>query len=107
MARALTIARVAVPTAREEEYLVTIGQLAAALQERGHHLWVFRHPGLPGEFLEFREAGSAASHSAVAPTPAESALIRTLRGLGTYAPGADAVWLEVTLRGAHPADHSS
>jgi len=107
MARALTVARVAVPTAREGEYLATVGQLAAALQKRGQHLWVFRHPELPGEFLEFREAGSAATHAAVAPTPAESALIRTLRGLGTYAPGADAVWLEVTLPDAHPADHSS
>lgn len=107
MARALTVARVTVPTAREAEYLVTTGRLAALLQARGQHLWVFRRPELPGEFLEFLEAGSAASHSAVAPTPAETALLRRLRELGTYAPGADAMWLEVSLHGAHPSDHSS
>jgi len=37
------------------------------------------------------------AHSAVAPTDAEERLIRALRALGSYAPGADDLWLEVSL----------
>ena len=97
MPRALAVGRVQVPPARESEYLAAAGRLAAALRVRGQHFWVFRHPNQPGAFLEFRESASDVAHSAVAPTDAEERLIRALRALGTYAPGADDLWLEVSL----------
>ncbi len=97
MPRALAVGRVQVAPAREAEYLAAAGRLAAALRVRGQHLWVFRHPAEPGAFLEFRESASEVAHAAVAPTDAEERLIRALRALGTYAPGADDLWLEVSL----------
>lgn len=97
MARALTVARVTVPTGREPEYLAGAGRLAAALQRRGQHLWVFRHPVQPGLFLEFREAADAAAHVAAAPTPDELGLVRALRDIAAYAPDADELWLDVSL----------
>lgn len=97
MARALAVARVSVPTAREGEYLALVGRLAALLQARGQHLWVFRHPDRPGQFLEFREAADGTAHSALAPTPDEAGLIGALRGVASYGPGADELWLEVSL----------
>ena len=103
MARALAAARVRVPTAREGEYLALAGRLAALLKARGQHLWVFRHPDRPGAFLEFRESADGAAHSALTPTPDEAALLDALRGVGSYDPGADELWLEVSLpdRGSH------
>ncbi len=74
-----------------------VGRLAALLQARGQHLWVFRAPGHPGEFLEFRESADAVTHSAVAPTPEETALVDVLRGIASYGAGADELWLEVSL----------
>ncbi len=97
MARALTVARVNVPPAREGAYLATLGQLASELAQRGQHLWVFRRPDHPGEFLEFRESADAAAHSAVVPTPGEATLVRALRGVADYESGADDLWLEVSL----------
>lgn len=84
------------PPEREAAYLAGAGELAAVLQQRGQHLWVFRHPTEPQQFLEFREAGNAAARSALS-TPVEQRLVRMLRGLGTYAPGMDDLWLEVPL----------
>ena len=97
MPRALAVGRVQVPPEREGEYLAAAGRLAAALRVRGQHLWVFRHPSEPGAFLEFRESASDVAHAAVAPTDAEERLTRALRALGSYAPGADDLWLEVSL----------
>lgn len=97
MARALAVARVSVPKAREGEYLRLAGRLAALLRARGQHLWVFRHPDRPGQFLEFRESADGAAHPALAPTPDEAGLIGALRGLASYGPGADDLWLEVSL----------
>jgi len=97
MARALAVARVSVPAAREAEYLALAGRLAARLRERGQHLWVFRHPERPGQFLEFREAADGSAHSALAPTPDEAGLIGALRGVASYGPGADDLWLDVPL----------
>jgi hypothetical protein len=57
---------------------------------------VFRHPDRPGQFLEFRESADGAAHSALAPTPDEAGLIGALRGIGSYGPGADDLWLEVS-----------
>lgn len=97
MPRALAVGRVQVPPAREADYLAGAGRLAAALRVRGQHLWVFRHPNEPGAFLEFRESASDVAHTAAAPTDAEARLTRALRALGSYAPGADDLWLEVSL----------
>jgi hypothetical protein len=54
-------------------------------------------PEPPGAFLEFRESASDVAHTAAAPTDAEERLTRALRALGSYAPGADDLWLEVSL----------
>lgn len=97
MARALAVARVSVPTAGEAKYLALAGRLAALLQGRGQHLWVFRHPDRPGQFLEFLESADGAAHAALAPTPDEAGLIGALRGVASYGPGADDLWLEVSL----------
>jgi hypothetical protein len=95
--RALAVARVSVPTAREGEYLALAGRLAALLKARGQHLWVFRHPDRPGHFLEFRESADARSHPALAPTPDEAGLIGALQEIASYGPGADDLWLDVSL----------
>jgi hypothetical protein len=97
VARALAVARVSVPTAREGEYLALAGRLAALLEARGQHLWVFRHPDRPGHFLEFRESADGAAHSARTPTADEAGLIGALRGVASYGPGADDLWLDVSL----------
>ena len=105
MPRALAVARVRVPPADEASYIARAAALAAELRKRGQHLWVFRHPARPGAFLEFRESADAAGHAAAAPTPAESRLTAALRALGAAAPGADDLWLEVSLaEGPSPAD---
>ena len=85
MTRALAIARVTVPPEQEAAYLAGAGALAATLRVRGQHLWVFRHPSRPGDFLEFRESGDDAAHTASAPTPAEGRLTQALRDLATAA----------------------
>lgn len=97
MPRALTVARVTVPPAREAEYLADAAALAAELGRRGQHLWLFRHPDTPGCFLEFREAADGTTHAAVAPTPDEARLAARLDRVGTRAEGADDLWLEVPL----------
>jgi hypothetical protein len=101
MPRALAVARVTVPAGQERAYLRAAGELAAALRVRGQHLWLFRHPTRTDAFLEFRESGSDAVHTASAPTPAEARLTRALRALGAYAPEADDLWLEVPLTEGH------
>jgi len=97
MPRALAVARVQVPPAGEAAYLASAAELAAALRVRGQHLWVFRHPSQPGAFLEFRESGDAEAHTVSVPTPTEERLTRALRALASSAPGADDLWLEVSL----------
>jgi hypothetical protein len=107
MPRALTVAPVRVTPDNEPAYLAAAGALAAALGRRGQHLWLFRHPTEPGRFLEFREAADAAAHVAVAPTPAESELARSLASLGTYDAGADELWFDVSLPGGAPSGDGS
>jgi hypothetical protein len=99
--RVLAVARVSVTAGREADYLAGAAELAATLQARGQHFWVFRHPSRPGAFLEFREAADPSSHVAVAPTPAEARLDAALRGLASAEPDSDILWLEVPLAGAH------
>ena len=108
MSRALTVARVDVPPSREAEYLAGAAALAVALKARGQHLWLFRHPGQAGAFLEFREAADGAAHVSVAPTPAEARLESALRALAAAGPDAGILWREVPLAGpTAPADGPS
>lgn len=97
MPRALTVSRVSIPPGQEQLYLTEATALAAELGRRGQHLWLFRHPRLPGVFLEFREAADATVHTAVAPTPAEASIAGRIDTLGTRADAADEPWLEVPL----------
>ena len=83
---------------RQAEYLAAAGELAAALRVRGQHLWVFRHPTEPGRLPGVPRVGRDGEPIAPwRPTDAEARLIRALRALGSYAPGADDLWLEVSL----------
>ncbi len=98
MPRVLVAARVTVPRAREADYLATLAQLAARLKVRGEHLWLFRDPGAPGEFLEFRESsGAAPGRTRRAPDTEESALGRRLETIAAYAPESRRRWEEVSL----------
>jgi len=106
--RALAVARVTVAPADEAAYRAAAAALAAELERRGQHLWLFRHPTDAGQFLEFREAGDGAAHTAMAPTPSEARLTGVLRTLGASAPDAGVLWIEVPLaEGPPPADGSS
>ena len=100
MARALSVARVAVGAGREGEYLALVRDLASALRLRGQHLWLFRHPSDAGTFLEFRE-GDSATHTLLAPTGEESRLAAELRRVAAYDPAAGELWLEVPPAAAH------
>jgi hypothetical protein len=98
MARALTAARAAVAPGRAEEYLATLRELGTRMRRRGEHLWVFRHPSAPGEFLEFSESPSPGTHRVRRDLPAEErALEVKLRTLATYAPDAWVLWEEIPL----------
>ncbi|HEX5005022.1 MAG TPA: hypothetical protein VFV65_06885 [Gemmatimonadales bacterium] len=103
MPRALAVARVTVPPERESAYLAGAAELAAALRARGQHLWIFRRPSAPGQFLEFREGPEAATHVASAPTAPEARLAAALQALAQYEPGAEELWLEVPLPADRPA----
>jgi hypothetical protein len=95
MARALTVARVRVRAGRESEYLAAVRELAALLETRGQHLWVFRRRGEPDLFLECSESRSAESHRAVAPRPEdERRLEERIRAVAAYEPGGEDLWEE-------------
>mgnify|MGYP000085350890 FL=1 len=96
MTRILTISRVSVPPANEEEYLRTVQQLAELGSGRGQHLWLFRQQRGPGRYIEFSESRTELTHRARASrTDLEQKLERRLRELATYEPGAWDIWEEV------------
>jgi hypothetical protein len=98
MSRALSVSRVTVSPDRETEYLAALQKLAAVLERRGQHVWVFRSSDQPGTFLEFNESPSPLSHRARASRTGEELRIEmTLQSLATYAPGAWDLWEEVPL----------
>jgi hypothetical protein len=98
MPRALTAARVTVPREREADYLATLAQLASRLNARGEHLWLFRDPRTPGEFLEFRESsGGGPGRARRAQDTEESALGLRLEAIAAYAPESRRLWEEVSL----------
>jgi hypothetical protein len=95
MARALTVARARVRAGRESEYLAAVRELAALLETRGQHLWVFRRRDEPDLFLECSESRSAESHRTVAPRPEdERRLEERIRAVATYEPGGEDLWEE-------------
>ncbi len=98
MPRTLSAARVRVPAEREAEWLAVVARLAALLERRGQHLWVFRAERDPGLWLEFSESGDRAEHRSVAErTVEELSLEARLRELATYERDASAIWAEVPL----------
>jgi hypothetical protein len=95
MARALTVSRARVREGAEAEYLNAVRELAALMEPRGRHLWVFRRPDDPGLFLECSESRAAEHHRAVAERPNdERRLEERIRALATYEPGAWDLWEE-------------
>jgi hypothetical protein len=81
MARVLTVRRVRVSSAHAQEYQRTVATLAARLEARGQHLWLFRHRSDDGSWLEFSEGPDDASHRSAGPVDAgeaalEAALLR-------------------------------
>lgn len=87
-----------VPADREPEWLAVVAQLAALLERRGQHLWVFRAEREPELWLEFTESNDRAGHRSVAErTVEELSLEARLRTLASYDPDASALWTEVPL----------
>jgi hypothetical protein len=98
MPRTLSAARVRVPAENEAEWLSVVARLAALLEKRGQHLWVFRAERDPGHWLEFSESGDRATHRSVAErTVEELTLEARLREIATYERDASALWAEVPL----------
>jgi hypothetical protein len=94
MVRVLSAARVRVTLARQADYRRTAAELAARLESRGQHLWVFRSVSDPEMLLEFREGRDA---RALEPEgPEEAALSAHLAQVAQYAP-AEALWEEMPL----------
>ncbi len=103
MARLLTVARVTVQPANQEEYLRVIHQLAALGAGRGQSLWVFQSSADPEQYLEFSESRTEMSHrSRASRTDLELKLERRLQQIAEYAPGAAELWEE--LPAAEPTD---
>lgn len=95
MARALTMSRVRVRAGAEAEYLAAVRELAALVESRGQHLWIFRRREEQGLFLECTESRSAETHRAVAQRPDdERRLEERIRAVATYEPGAWDLWEE-------------
>ncbi len=95
MARTLTVSRVRVRAGAETDYLGAVRELAALVESRGQHLWVFRRRGEPGLFLECSESRSAETHRAVAERlDDERRLEERIRAVATYEPGAWDLWEE-------------
>ena len=89
---------VRVPVGAQDEWRATIQALAARLEGRGQHLWVFKSERDPELWLEFSEARERAMHRSVAPrTPEEQALEDRLRRLARYEPDPSVLWTEVPL----------
>jgi hypothetical protein len=98
MSRALSTACVRVSAAHRDEWLATVGRLAALLGARGHHLWVFQSERDPESWLEFIEAGDRSAHPLVAArSPEELGLTARLRQLARYEPDHSTLWAEVPL----------
>jgi hypothetical protein len=96
MPRTLTVSRVRVQQGLEQEYLATVRELAGLAERRGWHLWVFRHPEMPGLFLECSESRTADTHRAVGGRPEdERQLEARIRAVAEYQPGAWELWEEV------------
>ncbi|MBA3556576.1 MAG: hypothetical protein H0W29_17735 [Gemmatimonadales bacterium] len=95
MARTLTVSRVRVRAGAETDYLAAVAELAALIETRGQHLWVFRRRDQPGLFLECSESRSAETHRAVAERPDdERRLEQRIRAVATYEPDAWDLWEE-------------
>jgi len=98
MAKALSVARLSVHPARQQEYLAAIRELAALAARRGQHIWVFRSQGDPNNFLEFSESPTTMSHRNVASrTPEELRLEQRLHKVAGYQRDAAELWEEVSL----------
>ncbi len=96
MARTLTVSRVRVRPGAAPEYLAAVQALAALVENRGSHLWIFRSPADPLLFLECSESRTAEVHRAVAERPAdERRLEERIRAVATYHPDAWDLWEEV------------
>jgi hypothetical protein len=94
--RTLTVSRVRVRPGRDAEYLTAVRDLAALVERRGQHLWVFRRRSEPGLYLECSESRSAESHRAVVTDRPEDErrLEERIRAVATYEPGAWDLWEE-------------
>lgn len=96
MARVLTVRRARVPSAHAEEYQRTMATLAARLEGRGQHLWLFRCRSDDDSWLEFSEGPDDATHRSAGPADAgEGALEAALLRLAKYQETDREIWDEV------------
>lgn len=98
MTHLLTAARAVVPTESRARYLTLMARLAARLEERNQHCWLFELRGSPGTFVEFAEGKDPATHRSVGPVDAsERAIEEELRTIAGYDASRDEVWDGVPL----------
>ncbi len=96
MPRLLSVARVTVQPANQEEYLRVIHHLSALGAGRGQSLWVFQSGSDSRQYLEFSESRTEMSHrSRASRTDLELKLERRLQQIAEYAPGATDLWEEL------------
>lgn len=93
MPRMLAATRARVSAEHQPEYRRVAAMLAARLQERGQHLWIFRSMADSELLLEFREGGDPA---ALEPAGEEAALQAQLQKLARY-DRAEPLWEEFPL----------
>lgn len=96
MARVLTVRRARVAAEHAQAYQSVLGELAARLEQRQQHLWVFQSRNDGESWLEFSEGADDAAHRSAGPANAEErALEASLLRLATYQDDGREIWDEV------------
>jgi hypothetical protein len=77
----------------------TGGRGEAAVERRGGHFWLFRHPTLADVYLEFRERARPAGPPDDAPAYPELVHAeQRLLEIAEYTPDAEVLWEEIPLK---------
>lgn len=96
MPRVLDVRRAHVASAQQSAYRAAIVALAARLENRDVHVWLFRSRKEPAEFIEFIEGLGPGSPRAHASDATEQSLLDQLQHFARY-DDEDTVWDAVTL----------
>ncbi len=103
MPRCLSARWVRLAHGLEQEYLDTLLRVKAAVERRGGHFWLFRHPTLADVYLEFREGVGPADSAELPPFDQElDGAERRLHEIAEYTPDAEVLWEEIPLKEPWP-----